>query len=112
MKKLYFALSKPRKIVLLSIIIPLSVLFGWIVGWILGLYAINFFPEKCVTQGMTTTCGNSFEFLGQSGYLGTSLLGALIGSILVIAGYVFVIVRWEKQKSRSSHQKTVKNLDI
>lgn len=73
------------------------------------MFAINFFPDTCVTQGITTTCGSSFEFLGQTGYFGTALFGAMIGSVLALAGYVFVLARWENK--RIAPVRSVKNLD-
>ncbi len=68
----------------------LFMLAGGFAGLFLGMLAINFFPDTCTTQGITTTCGTPFEFLGFAGYNGTALLGVLIGAVIGLLGYLMI----------------------
>lgn len=66
---------------------PISALVGGGIGFMLGIGAINFIPDKCTTQGITTICQNPFEFIGLVGWMGTSTLGLFIGVLIGLAGY-------------------------
>lgn len=66
----------------------LCMLIGGLVGLFIGMLAINFIPDTCTTQGITTICGNSFTFLGAAGYNGTALLGFLIGAVIGLLVYL------------------------
>ena len=72
--------------------VPVFTLVGGVIGFILGIVAINFIPDKCITQGITATCQNPFEFMGLVGWIGTSFLGLIIGALIGLASY-FVFTR-------------------
>ena len=97
MKKFYHKLSKLNKIIFLILTIPIFVLVGSAVGLVLGMLVINISPDKCTTVGITTTCGNTVEFLGFSGYSLTGFVGALIGATAMFLWYVYLVFGWKKK---------------
>lgn len=95
MQKFYSSLSTSKKIILIAFTLPLFTLLGGSIGFICGLFAINFIPDVCTIQGIMTGCRNPFEFNGLVGWEGTSLLGLYIGITLFFILYLCCIVRWE-----------------
>lgn len=93
MKKFYNKLSKSNKIIFLVLTIPLVLVVGSIIGFTLGLYAINFIPDQCATEGVVTTCQNPFVFMGMRGYEGTSFLGLVVCALASLTAYLVVLFR-------------------
>lgn len=54
---------------------------GAIVGFVLGMLAINFVPDQCVTTGISTICENPITLFGRGGYEATGPIGSVIGAI-------------------------------
>ncbi|MDP4008711.1 MAG: hypothetical protein Q8P68_05975 [Candidatus Peregrinibacteria bacterium] len=98
MKQFYNKLSKSKKIIFLILKIQLFTLIGAIFGFILGLLAINFIPDQCVIEGISTICQNPFEFLGLIGWEGTSALGFMIGAAIGLLAYLWIFFRPESKK--------------
>jgi hypothetical protein len=80
-----------RSIIFLRL--SLFVFFGGVFGFMIGIWVINFFPDKCTTEGITTICQNSFKFMGLAGWIGTSFLGLIIGASIGLAIYFTLIHR-------------------
>lgn len=76
--------SSTKIVAAVALVIP-----GAIVGFVLGFLAINFFPDQCVTTGISTVCENPIHLFGWDGYEATSVIGLAIGMIL--APSVFLI---------------------
>ena len=56
---------------------------GAVAGFVLGILAINFFPDQCVTTGISTICENPIHLFGWDGYEATGVIGLAIGMIFV-----------------------------
>ena len=93
MKQFYNKLSKQKKIIFLILTIPLSILIGGVIGFSMGMYAINFIPDQCVTEGISTICQNPFNFMGLIGWEGTSALGLIAGAIISVVLYMMILFR-------------------
>ena len=98
MKRFYNKLSKSKKIIFLILTIPLFALVGAIAGFMFGMSAINFIPDQCVTEGISTICQNPFEFLGLIGWEGTSALGFMTGAVIGLLAYLWILFRSESKK--------------
>ncbi len=99
MKNFYHKLSKPKKIIFLILTIPLVTLIGAVIGFMLGMYAINFIPDQCITEGITTICQNPFKFMGLIGWEGTSAFGLISGAILSLVAFLLIILRPESKNN-------------
>jgi len=55
---------------------------GGMAGFFLGLLAINFFPDQCVTTGISTICENPVHLFGWDGYEATGMIGLTLGAVL------------------------------
>jgi len=101
MKNFYTQLPKSAKFIFLLATIPLSAIIGGIIGFIYGLAAINFFPDKCAKIGTDIICQNPVSFLGFIGWEGTALLGLIIGAVLALSLYIFFIIRLEVKNKKT-----------
>ncbi len=102
MKRFYHKLSKPEKIIFLILTIPLPTIISAFVGFSLGMYAINFIPDQCVTEGISTICQNPFNFLGLIGWEGTTALGLIVGAIVFPVIYLMLLFRSESKNNFNS----------
>lgn len=98
MKNIYTQLPKSAKFIFLLATIPLSAISGGFIGFMYGMAAINFFPDKCAKIGPDIICQNPVSFLGFIGWEGTSLLGLIIGASLALVLYIFFIIRLETKR--------------
>lgn len=63
---------------------------GAVVGFVLGMLAINLIPDQCVTTGISTICENPIGFLGLDGYEATGVIGLLLGAIGAPAAFLII----------------------
>jgi len=82
----------------LNVSAAIVALLGAVIGGVFGAYAINWFPDKCINHGITTTCESSFIFLNQKGWEATMMLGMFIGIFLAFAVYAIMLFRWRNKK--------------
>lgn len=67
---------------------------GAIAGFVLGMLAINFIPDQCVTTGISTICESPITLFGRGGYEATGPIGLVIGAIA--APVIFLLVASKK----------------
>lgn len=80
--------SSTKILVAVALVIP-----GAVVGFVLGFLAINFFPDQCVTTGISTICENPVHLFGWDGYEATSVIGLIIGAIVAPGAFLFASSR-------------------
>lgn len=83
-------MKSPTKILTaVALVIP-----GAIVGFVLGVFTINFFPDQCVTTGISTVCTNPVSLFHLDGYEATGFIGLLVGAIA--APVTFLVIASKK----------------
>lgn len=94
MKKFYSRLTKPKKVIFLILTGPLFVLLGSAIGFIAGMYAVNF-------------VNNEYEFLGLVGWEGTCASGFFIGFFTFLLLYLLTVFPVFKSKLYSQTEQFV-----
>lgn len=77
--------SSTKILTAVALVIP-----GAIAGFVLGILAINFFPDQCVTTGISTVCENPIGFFGLDGYEATGVIGLLVGAVVAPATFLVI----------------------